>query len=196
LEYGDPKLNYDFGDLKGDFDVIAYFEKENIILPIQVKLSNVSPRSEKRKEEWIVNRIEAKGIKQVVKDLKLLQSKSGLKFIADKLKIESEIKAPLIYPIVVTDNFFADHLSFSYNENDDSVICISYFELKHLLLNQKVHDKQADMKPLENSNAATRLIESIETNSFWNFLNEFADDFKYSKTLSAITDDWKIEMKV
>lgn len=119
-----------------------------------------------------------------------------MKFIADKLKIESEIKAPLIYPIVVTDNFFADHLSFSYNENDDSVICISYFELKHLLLNQKVHDKQADMKPLENSNAATRLIESIETNSFWNFLNEFADDFKYSKTLSAITDDWKIEMKV
>ena len=196
LEYGDPKLNYDFGDLKGDFDVIAYFEKENIILPIQIKLSNVSPRSEKRKEEWIANRIETKGITQVVKDIKLLQSKSGLKFVSDKFKTKNEIKAPLIYPLIVSDNFFADHLSFPFNENDDCVICVSYFELKHLLLNQKVHDKQADLLSIENSNVATHLIEAIETNSFWNFLNEFADDFKFSKTLSAITDDWKIEMKV
>lgn len=196
LEYGDPKLNYDFGDLKGDFDVIAYFEKENIILPIQVKLSNVSPRSEKRKEEWIANRIETKGITQVVKDIALLQSKSGLKFVADKLKTESEIKAPLIYPLIVSDNFFADHLSFPFNEDDDCVICVSYFELKHLLLNHKVHDKQANLLPLESNNAATNLIEVIETNSFWKFLNEFADNFKFSKTLSAITEDWKIEMKV
>lgn len=196
LEYGDPKLNYDFGDLKGEFDVIAYFEKENIIIPIQVKLSNVSPRSEKRKEEWIVNRIETKGIKQVVKDIKLLQSKSGLKFVADKLKTKNEIKAPLIYPLIVSDNFFADHVSFPFNEKDDCVICVSYFELKHLLLNQKVHDKQAVFLPSNNNNAATNLIEAIETNSFWNFLNEFADNFKFSKTLSAITEDWKIEMKV
>jgi hypothetical protein len=196
LEYGDPKLNYDFGDLKGEFDVIAYFEKENIIIPIQVKLSNVSPRSEKRKEEWIVNRIETKGIKQVVKDIKLLQSKSGLKFVADKLKTKNEIKAPLIYPLIVSDNFFADHLSFSFNENDDCVICVSYFELKNLLLNQKVHDKQPDWLPLENSVVASRLIEAVESNSFWDFINEFADNFKYSKTLSAITEDWKIEMTV
>jgi hypothetical protein len=196
LEFGDPKLNYDFKDLKGEFDLLAYFEKENIIFPIQVKLSNVSPRSEKRKKEWIIKRIEEEGIKQVVKDIKLLESKSGLKFVADKLKTEREIKAPLIYPLIVSDNFFADHISFPFNENDDCVICVSYFELKHLLLNQKVHDKQADFLPLENSNVATHLIEAIETNSFWNFLNEFADDFKFSKTLSAITDDWKIEMKV
>lgn len=196
LKYGDPKSDYDFGDLKGDFDVIAYFEKENIILPIQVKLSNVSPRSEKRKEEWIVNRIENKGIKQVVKDIKLLKSKSGLKFVADKLKAKTEIEAPLIYPLIVSDNFFADHLLFPYNEKEDCVICVSYFELKHILLNTKVHDNQVDFLPLENSNAATHLIEAIETNSFWSFLNEFADNFKFSKELSAITEDWKIEMKV
>lgn len=196
LEYGDPKLNYDFGDLKGEFDVVAYFEKENIIFPIQVKLSNVSPRREKRKKEWIVKRIETKGIEQVVKDIKLLQSKSGLKFIADKLKTENEIEAPLIFPLIVSDNFLADHLSFPFNENNDCVICISYFELKHLLLNHKVHDNQADWLPFENSNAATHLIEAIETNSFWSFLNEFADNFKFSKTLSAIMDDLKIEIKV
>jgi hypothetical protein len=196
LEFGDPNSNYDFGDLKGEFDVIAFFEKENIIFPIQVKLSNVSPRSEKRKEEWITNRITGKGIQQVAKDLKLLHSKSGLKFFADKLKTKSEIKAPLIYPLIVTDNFFADHLSFSYNEKEDYVFCISYIELKHLLLNQKVHDKQADWMPFENGSAAAQLIEAIETNSFWNFLNEFADNFTFSKTLSAINDEMKIEMKV
>lgn len=196
LEYGDPKLNYDFGDLKGEFDVVVYFEKENIIFPIQVKLSNVSPRSEKRKKEWITNHIANKGVQQVVRDVKLLQSKSGLKFVADKLKMKNEIKAPLIYPLIVSDNFFADHHLFSCNENDDCVICVSYFELKHLLLNRKVHDKQADWLPFVSSNAATRLIEAIETNSFWNFINEFADNFQFSKMLSAITEDWKIEMKV
>lgn len=196
IEYGDPKLNYDFGDLKGEFDVLAYFEKENIIFPIQVKLSNVSPRSEKRKEEWIANNIETKGIKQVVKDIKLLQSKSGLKFVADKLKTKSEINAPLIYPLIVSDNFFADHLSFHLNESDNNVICVSYFELKHLLLNQKVHEKQADLLPFENRNAASHLIEAIKTNLFWNFLNEFAENFKFSKTLSAIKENWRIEMTV
>lgn len=196
LEYGDPKLNYDFGDLKGEFDVVVYFEKENIIFPIQVKLSNVSPRSEKRKKEWIANRIKGKGVQQVIKDVTLLQSKSGLKFITDKLQIKKRIIAPLIYPLIVADNFYADHHLFSYNENDDCVICVSYFELKHLLLNQKIHDKQADLLPLENSKAATQLIAAIETNSFWNFIYEFANNFQFSKALSAITEDWKIEMKV
>ncbi len=67
---------------------------------------------------------------------------------------------------------------------------------KNLLLNQKVHDKQTDWLPFENCNAASRLIESVETNSFWNFINEFADDYKFSKTLSIINDEMKIEMKV
>lgn len=196
LEFGGPHSNYDFGDLKGEFDLIAYFENENIIFPIQIKLCNTSPRSEKRKEEWISNHIEQKAIQQVIKDVTLLQSKTGIKFVADKLKTKNEIKAPFIYPLIVSDNFFADHVSFPFNEKDDCVICVSYFELKHLLLNQKVHDKQADLLPFENSNAASHLIEAIETNSFWNFLNEIADNFKFSKTLSAITEDWKIEMTV
>jgi len=198
LEFGAPNSNYDFGELKGEFDVIAYFEKENIIFPIQVKLSNVSPRSEKRKEEWILQRITGKGIKQVKKDVKLLQTKSGLKFVADKLKIgnRKEINQPIIYPIIVSDNFFADHISFPYNENDDQVFCVSYFELKHLILNQKIHDKQKDWLPFDNGNSASHLIEVIETNVFWDFLNVFAENFKFSKTLTAINEELKIEMKV
>lgn len=196
LEFGDPNSMYDFGDLKGEFDVIAYFDKENVIIPIQVKLSNVSPRSEKRKEQWIANHIAKKGIQQVAKDVKLLESKSGLRFVADKLGCEHEIKTPLIYPLIVSDNFFADHLSFPYNEKGDAVSCVSYFELKHLLLSQKVHDNQSELATFEVNHAASYLIKSIESNSFWEFLNEFADNFDFSKSLVAINDEVRIEIKI
>jgi|GEM_PF-1081602 len=196
IYYGGKKNNWEFGELEGDIDAIAYFEKENIILAIQIKLSNAFQQNEKRKYDWTNTRVVQEGVRQVAKDNILLQSRKGLKFISDKLNFKSEIKAPRLYPLIVTDNFFADHISFPFNESDDSVICLSYFELKHLLLNQKVHDKQSDWLPFEKDNPVTALIEAIETNSFWKFLNEFADNFKFSKTLSAITDDWKIEMKV
>jgi len=193
LSYGCPK--YDFGDLKGEFDVIAYFEKENIIFPIQVKLSNASPRMEKRKKEWITERISNNGVNQVIKDIKLLQSKPGLKFIAEKLKTKNEILSPGIYPLIVSDNFFADHCSFPLNDNTN-VTCISYFELKHLILNQKVHPEQADFFPNEGDNKALFLINAIEENLFWNFLNKFAEKFELSKSLSVFIEDCNIEMKV
>lgn len=194
LDYSKPSHKYDFGNLKGEFDVIAYFDKENIIIPIQVKLSNTSPRSEKRKKEWILNHIEKKGIEQVGKDFELLQTKSGLEFIADNLKVNSEIKNPLIYPLIVTDNFFADHLSFYYEENNNPVFCVSYFELKHLILNQKIHNEQKDWSPFNADNAASQLIEIIKNNTFWDFINDFALDFKLEKSLSLINEDFNIEM--
>jgi hypothetical protein len=196
LKYGDPKTNYDFGELRGEFDVIAYFEKENIIIPIQVKLSNVSPRSEKRKKEWIITRIEDKGINQVVKDIKLLQFKSGLKFIADKLNFNSEIKQPRIYPLIVSDTFFVDHVPFNYNKKGNHVLCVSFFELKHLIFNQKIHLKQDDWLPLERDHAASRLIQIIENNTFWDFLRELTEGFKFEKSLKAINKEFKIRMIV
>lgn len=196
LVYGDQNLNYDFGDLRGEFDVIAYFEKENVIFPIQVKLSNVSPRSEKRKAEWIVNHIGTKGIKQVIKDTTLLRTKSGLRFVADKLNISSEIKQPKVYPLIVTDNFFGDHITFAYNEQGDYVLCVSYFELKHLLLNQRIHHKQTDWLPFKPDNAASLLIKLLEENSFWNFLSQAALEFKINKSLCLVNEDYNIEMSV
>lgn len=196
LKFGFPNSSKDFGELHGEFDVIAYFESENVIIPIQVKLSNVSPRSERRKGEWINDHIKDKGIRQVVKDVKLLQSKPGLKFIEDKMEIPFELVDPIVYPVIVTDNFFADHIPFVYNENDDYVLCVSYFELKCLLLNEKIHDKQGNWLPFERSNAASRIIESIETNSFWDFLDEISDNYDFSKTLTAINDEMKIEMVI
>lgn len=96
----------------------------------------------------------------------------------------------------VTDNFFADHLSFSYNEVGDKFYCISYFEFQHLILNQRVHEKQQDIMSLISGQEGSQLIELIKSNAFWNFLNEFAKRFQFSKTLSAINEESRIEMKV
>lgn len=197
LKFGDEKSLFDFGHLKGEFDVIAYFKDENIIIPIQVKLSNVSPRTEKRKSEWITNQLREKAINQVIKDVKLLRTKAGLRFIEEKLNVADEIKDPKIYPIIITDNFFADHVSFALNENGDHVLCISYFELKHLLSNQKIHDKQANWLPFEiGDNVASRLIDAIEKNAFWNFLGEFAEKFELTKSIESMGADNKITLKI
>jgi hypothetical protein len=196
LEFSRTNLTNGLKALNGEFDVIAYFEKENIILPIQVKLSNVSPRSEKRKKEWILQQLQTKGVAQVKKDLEFLYSDFGLKFVSDKFKTKNEIKEPRIYPLIVSDNFFADHVSMPFNENGECVICVSYLELEHIILNEKVHDKQTNILPLEKNNAASQLIEMIEKNLFWDFLKPIAENFTFSQSLTAVIDDFKIEMKI
>lgn len=196
LEYGGTKTEYNFSGLNGEFDLVVYFETENILIPIQVKLSNVSPRSEKRKEQWILNHIKEKGMKQVKKDVELLQTASGLKFVGDKLNYKKDIINPSIYPLIITDNFYVDHVLFPINELDKQVRCISYFEIKHLILHQKVHANQSEWKPLETESAASQLISIIENNEFWSFLNEFADNFQLSSTLSTINEKYRIEMQI
>lgn len=181
---------------KGDFDVIAYFEDENIIFPIEVKLNNVSPRTEKRKSEWVATNIEEKATDQINKSVGVLQTDEGLMFVSEKLNFHKKIINPSIYPIIITDNFFADHVSYKYNEKGDGVICISYFELKHLIIDKKVHPKQIELSALGRENRGMLLIKAIEENNFWNFIVEFADEFRLSKTLSVIEDKFKIEMSV
>lgn len=198
IDYGGSKSNSEFGELHGDIDTLAYFEKENILISIQIKLSNVSPKNEKRKNEWIRQRIDNSALSQTVKDMKLLEIESGLKHVSKELGIEEgkQIVNPRIYALIVTDNFFADHVAFDFNEQGDSVRCISYFELKHLILNQKVHDKQRDWLIDKNGNAAADLIEAIETDLFWDFIDAAAETFEFQKTLSSINDEYKIEMKI
>lgn len=196
IYYGGHKNNWEFGELEGDIDVVAFFEDENILLSIQIKLSNVSQKKESERQRWVNTKIYDEGKTQIQKDMTILKAESGLKFIADKLGIKKEIKHPVIYPLIVTDNFFADHTLFTYNEQGDHVFCVSYFELKHLLLNQKIHDKQTEWLPFESSNAASRLIEVVEANSFWSFLGSYAKAFKFNKALCAINEDFKIGMIV
>ncbi len=188
--------NFKNGKVSGDFDTIAYFEKENIVLAIQIKLSNVMPKNEKRKQQWIDTRIKDSGVMQVSKDLKLLQTEEGLKLLKNKLKIRKRIKNPVIYSIIITDNFFTDHKKFILEDGKSIFYCISYFEFKHLILNQKIHEKQQNWLPFVKDKAAYQLIKSIENNVFWSFVNELANEFTFSKTLSAINEKNRIEMKI
>lgn len=194
LKYGDVENSSSFGDLDGEIDVVAYFEKENIIIPIQVKLSNVTPRSEKRKQMWVAENIEKKGLRQVAKDIKLLSFKEGLSFVAQKLKYKSKIDEPLIYPIIVTDNFFADHLTISHE--GILVKSISYFELKNLLLNHKIHSDQKDWMPFTEENVATSLIKAIDENIFWSFLDDRAEKFTLNKSLNLVAQENGIKMVI
>lgn len=196
LKFGEPSSEFDFGDLEGDCDVLAYFEKENLLLAIQVKLSNVSPRTERRKAEWIQNHIEKKGVSQVVKDQKLLAIREGLAFVSRVLQIPIPVEKPQVYSLIVTDNFFCDHQSFQYNDEGDKVYCISYFELKSLIRGQKVHGKQVAWEPFDELSAGRYLIRLIEENHFWSFLEDSAKDFQYSKSLMTVEKENGIEFTI
>lgn len=198
IKYKSPSAKYNFGKMEGDMDVLVYFEEEKLLLSIQVKLKNVSVQSERGKINWVKTSVEKKGTEQVRKDAELLGNPEGLKFIAEEFGLSKSIdpKTLTIYPLIVTDNFFADHIEFTFNKDGDSVFCISYFELKYLLLNQKVHPSQADWPNLAESKSATMLISLIEENVFWNFLQEFIPNYKSRKTLTVINEENRVRLNI
>lgn len=198
VEFPDEKGEYNFGELSGEIDVIAYFKEENIIMPIQVKLSNTSLRSEKGKSVWINNNIINKGLHQVYKDSKLLSLSSGLEFISKKLKIDntSDLSKAKVYPLIITDNFYVDHERFVYTDDGKLVICISYFELKHLLLNINIDNMQAKWDSFKENKSAQYLISLIEENVFWDFLKPLVGRVKTAKTLMVINKENRITLTV
>ncbi|MGZ4077653.1 MAG: hypothetical protein ACXVNM_02960 [Bacteroidia bacterium] len=198
LDYPDKKGKYDFGVLRGEFDAIAYFEDENILMPIQVKLSNTTPHSEKRKSEWVNNRIIGEVVDQIAKDVKLLQVKMGLEFIKEELNIITgkNLENAKIYPLIITDNFYVDHERFIYTDDGKLVICISYFELKHLLLNINIDNRQAKWDSFKENKSAQYLISLIEESVFWDFLNPLVGGVKTAKTLMVINKENRITLTV
>lgn len=184
------------GKSKPEIDLIAYFPVENLILVIEAKLSNISPRTEKRKNEWVNGHIFKEGCKQIKRHLTYLSTKDGLKFIAESLGIGSEIISPQIYPLLVTDNFFVDHSSFRYNEEGDTVLCVSSFELIQLLLNEKIDKRQPDFLPSAEHISIRKLIEMIEQNIFWEFIAPDIENFHCSKALGLINEKYRISINL
>lgn len=184
--------------LRGEFDAIAYFEEENILMPIQVKLSNTTPHSEKRKSEWVNNRIIGEVVDQIAKDVKLLQVKMGLEFIKEQLNIATvkNLEDAVIYPLIITDNFYVDHERFVYTDDGKQVICISYFELKHLLLNINIDNRQAKWDSFKENKSASYLMSLIEENVFWDFLNPLVGGVKMTKTLTVINKANRITLTI
>lgn len=195
IKFGGKENDLMFGDLSGDIDVLAYFHEENILMPIQIKLSNVVRNNVKSRSQWVNTNIVATGSHQVMKDVKLLKLKAGLKFVSNILDSNIQSENLTIYPLIITDNFYADHKSFNYDDEGNDVLCISYFELKHLILNQAIH-KHQNLPEIKGMNAGSQIIMAIENNLFWKFLEDEAVNYTHTKSLSAINDEFKIIMKI
>lgn len=199
VKYPSPKSEFFFEKIFGDFDVIAYFKEENLILPIQIKLSNTTSINEFSKAEWVQNNIKIEGCKQVKKDITFIEhiSGKGLNYISHILNTGFEIpKTVNVYPLIVTDNFYSDHQRFGYNDKGDEVSCISFFEMENLIKNVKVHKKQKDFyKPNQKTNILD-IIEIIEKNKFWNFIDENIDDVHLTKELQVINEENRITLRI
>lgn len=179
--------------LDGETDVMAYFEKENILIPIQLKLSNTSKLTEKSKTLWVKDNI-SKAIDQVRKDSILLSSPEGLNYISKALKIDdtSRLSKATIYPLIVTDNFYVDHERYVYGDEGKTVVCISHFELKCLIANSTTDPRQKTWDSLRESKSARSLISLIEENVFWDFLKDI--NIKKSNSLRVVNKDIRITL--
>ncbi len=188
---------YRLDGLNGDIDVLAYFENENILMPIQIKLSNTSIIHEKGKAAWVRDHIYTKGREQVEKDLKLLKLKDGQKLIAKRLGIANlkRLAEAKVCPLIVTDNFYADHSSFLAGENNTCVHCISFFELKCLVTGTRISSTQQTLPTLQEQKSAALLFDLIEKNVFWEFLNEELNQVKITKQLKVIDHEHRIRFE-
>jgi hypothetical protein len=188
LEFPDRERKYDFGELIGDTDVVAYFEEEHLLIAMQVKLSNRPSFSEKRKLKWVEDKIEGDGTRQVSKDAILYSREVGLKFLADKIGFKKKIDSNklIFYPLIVTDNFFVDHDMFEYSDEGCAVLCVSFFELEHLLTGIKIHPAQDTWEPVMDKKSGLYLKQLLEENCFWSFLKDYSEKYQVSKSLKYV----------
>lgn len=199
VEYPGINDEFNFGELHGDFDTIAYFEDENILIPIQVKLSNSTIINTKNKLKWVDEKINRIATNQINKDLTILKipNGNGLKFISRIFNLNYVIPNDVkIYPLIVIDNFYCDHEEFIYSTKNDKVKCISYFELENLLGNVKIHPLQKDYFLMDENFSIKKFIEIIEQNLFWDFIEKIANEYSEESSITKINDKFKIALKI
>jgi hypothetical protein len=203
LKFPDAKNLYDFGELQGDIDAIAYFENENLLIPVQVKLSNTSKNSERKKYQWVrdnIENIELKdvAIRQVEKDLILLTNPSGLKFVSEKLELNKTIisEGLKIVPLIMTDNFYVDHQEYTFSEKHQPVIVISFFEFEHLITNVRIDERQSNWNSLMVNKSGNELIRMIKENVFWEFIDKLIPDYTLKKSIKAVDEESRIHLRI
>ena len=108
VQFRDPTFEFAFEGIDGEFDVVAYFKEENVLMPIQVKLSNSTLIGEAKVNYWVTNNIKNKAVQQVNKDLTILRiaNGDGLRYMSRVLEIGDVIPFDVkIFPLIITDNF-------------------------------------------------------------------------------------------
>ncbi len=199
VKYPNKKEFPDFGEIDGEIDVLAYFKEENTLLTIQVKLSNTTIKTEKYRKEWVENKIKNLAVKQVTKDVTLfsLSNQVGLQYAESALGVGFRIPSNAkLYPLILTDNFFADHQKYSYDLKGSEVLCISFFELKHSILksqisiSQKVHVSNNEKSTIPN------LIDQIERNIFWDSLIDQSCNGEIIKSLYVFPSNQNVSLMI
>jgi hypothetical protein len=179
----------------GEFDMVGYCKEENALLVIQVKLSNTSPFTEKRKSEWTRKHL-TKAVSQIERDLEFLNSDMGVSYVFKKLKVRREsANVPKVYPLIVTDNFYADHQRIKLS-NGGNVNVVSYFELKNLLMERVIDERQTTWE-LDRKMPIAGVIRYIEANTFWAFVGPLTKHFHDERALLSINDkQFSIRMRI
>ena len=196
LKIATKARSFDRPENTGDFDVLAYFKEGNALLAIQVKLSNTSPMTERRKAEWIEKHIHRKGIEQIEKDLRFLSSPIGLAFAVKELGLKKPPPNGLeIYQLIVTDNFYCDHLSLPLSIDKRKVMVISYFELRNLIDNKQVDDRQGSWV-IDKKSPAKSIISNIEKNAFWKFIIPIVKQVKLEKSLTTLPEEYQVHLRI
>lgn len=175
-------------------DFVAYSEKENALLLVEVKLSNTPKEKESAKRLWISNMLNKKAKAQLKKDIELVLTDKGLNHVGKQLELTKDImrEGLSIYSLIVTDNFYADHGVIKV-DNNLSAIVVSYFELSCLLLGIQAHPNQT--KIAEPSTIA-QLIKLVAENKFWSFLKDVSSHYKEHKMLRVVHPKYRIELRI
>ncbi len=150
---------------------------------------------EVEKWQWVEEKIFDSAANQVNKDLQLLQNEVGLKFVANELGLKKRIPSEglIIYPLIVTDNFFADHEDIPYGGSGATALVVSYFEIQNLIHSRKVHPKQSNWLPIT---TGEQLAILLEENVFWDFVKELTPNYHQEKSLKAIGVEDRIYFKI
>lgn len=176
---------------KGEIDLLVYFKEEHLLMPIQVKLSNTTPRKERKKFEWVTTHLEKASL-QLEKDMTMLKTEEGLAWASEQLNIRIKANGLRIEPLIVTDNFFADHSMQPLKKNERKALCVSYFEFRQLICGETVNELQ-EKWALFTSKPGNQLLHYLNNNIFWQFLKPLAERYTQEINIESLRLPVKIK---
>lgn len=187
VDFTKPKKNaVAIPGVAGETDLFVYFKEENLLMPVQVKLSNTFPRKERRVYEWREGNIKG-AVEQIERDVNVIESEEALAWIAKELGTTIKRKGLKVVPLIVTDNFYADRIVLPSSLKNNELICVSFFEIKNLIEETRVSPKQGDWSFLNQQKPGTYLVKLLNENYFWKFLDEEAERFTEEINISSLS---------
>jgi len=158
---------------EGQTDLVIYFEKENLLFLIEIKLCNTLSKSQQLQIEWVNKKVlqgKESAAYQLEKDLLYFRNKEAYPHIATSLNLD-KTKAfnPKIFSLILTDVFFIDGEKITINLNDDEAKCISIFEFSNLLEGRTNFNSENSELPTEAR--GKWLTNRITNNEFWKGIN-------------------------